>query len=369
MKKRYKIPLIIITVLFVIFLICVAVKLIFPLQPNVGFHFEESETVLIDQSSNLYMDSRINTFWWDLIDERYAVFEAGDSVIKMDIETGEITAQAPLAREEETMGIKHRDNGNILAHVIVSDTDGNTTDRIIREYTPDLIFIRDIPSPEEFYFPESVFVDGVFYYATHDPDANTAKIYTFDENLNMLTSEDVDKSFMVAHSLASPTTRLSADGKLFIHWFVNSTDPDDPKRRKELSGRIDDDKFYITSFEAAPTTVIELPQKDSFDSYSVGAATGQDEYPIYVYYFNQGETWLDVVFGENLRGEAVMGVKWDGTTEKIAVTDVTLDASAYLMFLGRGIVRDEIIYDLEGAYEYSGSGPRLILRKYAKVYD
>jgi hypothetical protein len=375
MKKRYRIPLILVIFLTAILLFFIAVKLIFPLQPrNTGFHFEESETVLIDRSNTSDTDLDVNTFWWHLIDERYAVFQAGDMVVKMDIETAEITAQAPLAEGEGVRGITHRDNGNIFAGVYFID--GETTTEIVREYTSDLTFIRDMKRPEMLAISHSAFADDVFYYAANDLDTDITTLYTYDENLKLLTSEVVDKSFMVAHSRATPMVKVSADGKPFIHWNAVSTDPDDPKPRKSLVGSDYHEKFYITSFEAKPTTVIELPQKDAFDNYMCGAEAGQGEYPIYVYYTSVGNTWLDVVCAEILRGEAIVGVKWDGTAEKVAVTEPlhygegnNLNINVSLFMLGMGVVGEETIYVLEKDYGSDTTGPRLILRKLTKVYD
>jgi hypothetical protein len=368
MKKRYKIPLIIIAVLFVIFLICVAVKLIFPLQPNVGFHYEASEMVLLDYSDDPDMKLRASCFFWDFADGRYVVTEVNGNVVKFDIETGEITARIQLAENEDFGFAKHRENGNCLLGIGVLEEGKSNYTYILREYTPDLIFIREIPLPEGISLQSSAIGSDVIYSVKMDTETFAVSILTLDENFNILTEETVDTSFGGKRNPITPTVSISADGKPFLMWQFSRKDINDPPEGFATTE-------FITSFEAKPSFVLELPKAFEEDAFYF-AGSGDDDYPIIVNYFPYPQ-WFDFLLNEPIRGDGFIGVKWDGTTKKLLASNaqswVMGHAPYYnpgLLFMNGHVYNGDIYYLSEYSADPTVDDSKsLYLHKLTKVYD
>lgn len=364
MKKRYKIPLIILCVLAALVAVYFGIKFIFPLKPNVGFHFEETQTVLLDYSNDPDMKVSVSTFFWDLIDERFVV-SAGGNLTKIDSETGEIVAQTPLSEDENSRSIFHTKSGNILVNTDFKEEGADDFTRILREYTPDLQLLGEYPTPDNIPLVYAALIDDVFYVAANDLDSKVITLYTTDTKMNILTKETLDQSFAEGRELGAGIVRMGGDGKPFIFWHVET-----PDEGNEVRGGYNTP--YITSFEAKPSFAMRLPQGTETEIY-FGAGGGDEEYPIYVK-FDTYPAWYDYAALEILNGEGVIGVKRDGTAEKIFVRDLnrtTMEKTGlgFTFLLNSTISRDGNIYYLEEDYGRAeeDTGQRLIMYKLEKV--
>ncbi|MDR0943835.1 MAG: hypothetical protein LBM41_04805 [Ruminococcus sp.] len=355
------------------------VKYISPIEPDVGFHFEEEIITLLDyyddpnSSLSPYVDSDCTMY-----DENtfYAIDD--NTIIKIDANKKQVVGRSKTFHIEEYVNnIIVLDDGNIAVDVN-NGIAVNNSYNYLRKFTPDLQPIGDFIIPEELgNLRFNAYIDGIFYEVKSDTDIDEHYIYTIDENMNILTKEAVNIDFLQNYEMAYATAFKSADGKPALYWHMRSTDPDDPKQSLTDSGGYHY-KNYITSFEAKPSVIIRLPQRNESDNYFY-ASTGDDEYPIYVDFMNT-DLLFYAVFREDILGRGLLGVKWDGTTEKILVTnDEDIEKGTRpnyrtLLFLFGSHVLDGDIYSYEvesGGTNDDGTkyGPRLILRKLIRVYD
>jgi hypothetical protein len=313
-----------------------------------------------------------------MLDDDTFICNDGNTRIKIDAKKGQIVRRSKTFLEEESVNASVvLDDGNIAVSVYNSVDDDNRVE-YLRKFTPDLEIIGDFIIPEELgSLRFTAYIDGIFYEAKSDTDNNEHFIYTLDENMNILTKETLNKDFLHDYHMLGVTVFKSGDGKPFLYWSMTSTDPNDPKKAWTDTGGYHY-KYYVTSFEAEPSMIIRLPQRNEADNYFY-AAPGDEEYPIYVDFTNT-HLFYYAVFGEDIHGRGVMGVKWDGTAEKILVTndeDMENGSRPFyqtLSFLFHTQTRDGNLYTLEHEYgetddDGTKHGPRLVLRKLEKVYD
>ncbi|MDR0943892.1 MAG: hypothetical protein LBM41_05100 [Ruminococcus sp.] len=356
------------------------IKYIAPVEPDVGFHFEEKKITLLDYYDDPYssLDSSVD-FKWVMIDEDTFICRDDKTLIKIDAKKGQIVRRSKTFLEDESVSeIIVLGDGNIAVSVYKSIGEDNGY-YYLRKFTPDLGIIGDTLIPEELggLRFDAAYLDGIFYESQIDTENDVHLLYTYDENMNILSKETINIDFLQNYSRVGATAFISGDGKPAIYWTVWSTDPNDPKQTLTGSSGYHY-RNYITSFEAKPSEIIRLPQRNEADNYFYAAA-GDEEYPIYVDFVNTDLLYL-VLFGEDIRGNGVMGVKWDGTAEKILATndEDMINGSrpfyrtASLIFSSQ--TRNGNLYTLE--YEYAETdddgtkhGPRLVLRKLMKVYD
>jgi hypothetical protein len=320
MKKRYKVPLIIIACIMFLILASFAVKAIFPIKANPGFEYVMTNELIAE----LPKDSRhnFNEFMrWEYTEDGFIYCFMDNAVKKFDRNTGTLAASAPLSENDVPYTMRLLSDGNLIVQVSNTVTNKTPYDTFY-EYTSDLTFLREIDTDLSFLLDlnKAAIVDDVIY-TTEKINRGAAALYTLDRNLKVLTEEITYIKFDDGHVIFTATTCQDAEGKPFINWHtLPSMDTFEVEKVRN----------FISPFEANPESIIELHQ------YAEPCA-GYDDYPVYVNSGNRKD-FLTEFFGENNYGYGILGVKWDGTVKKFYTTNEhnSLYRTATLLRIGAG---------------------------------
>jgi hypothetical protein len=365
MKKRYIVPVIIVSLGILFFVMYFVIKWLLPLPPNAEFHFEETEEVILDDYYEKW-EVPYSLGSWVMYDERTFLLDSMNVLAKIDADSKTVVSRVDFPEDEWCNGVIIRENGNILKQLYSRDhsveDDGIQTFNF-REFTPDLEFIRDIPIAEGIF---SIEIIGDTVYAI---DSDKSKYYTMDENLNILTEMTVNIDIEEGYTVSSQNIIMGADGKPYIR--INCV-----KWAETFSNeRVSLEKDYITSFEPDPSAIIELPGGGEWHGY-MGFVAGDEDYPFYATLFDVVDSrfWINILQEDSER-YAIMGINPDGTSKKVSnayfdvgdekrpthIRDTAINV--FVFIFGKYNYRDGVIYDL------TTRDSKIILKKYTKVYN
>jgi hypothetical protein len=245
--------------------------------------------------------------------------------------------------------------------------DGETRTYNLLKYSPSFELLHNVPVPEGFYLRRQGFSDGIFYTTTRSEEDLTVTLYTLDEKMNILNEETTSLPFVDNPTRLGFVEFIDANGNPAIYWDILT------KATKSNGETEYNTEHFITSFEANPSFIMELPNLLPLRLYGL-PGTGDGEYIYYMSFYSNFQILGIVynIFGEDIIGDGILGIKADGSTEKIVLTnEENDDYTLAFNLLWNTNTHNGDIYFLSDDYipETDPQLSRVVLEKVEKVYD